>query len=203
MATSAADFLAKVSIFSHLKKRDLARIAKKSRYCNFKFGDVIIKEGEHDGRLFILISGAVNIFKSYGTNKEKLLRTLEPPCYFGEIALIDDWVRTATVVATGDTQTLCLDQWNLRQEIAKYPGMAIELLQMLNRRLLALEKKLVNATGGLLPICSNCKKITDEHGSWLPIEQYIMDYTEYKLSHGICPDCRNKLWSETVNQQEI
>ena len=99
------------------------------------------REAADDGRLFILISGVVNVFKSYGTKKEKLLRALEPPSYFGEIALIDDWIRTATVVATGDTKTLCLDQWNLRQEITKYPGIAIELLQMLNRRLLALEKK--------------------------------------------------------------
>ena len=67
---------------------------------------------------------------------------------------------------------------------------------MLNRRLMALEKTLVNATGGIIPICASCKKINNENGSWLTIEQYIMDYTEYKLSHGICPDCRDELLSQ-------
>ena len=201
MAAKKADFLATVSLFSHLKEEELQRLANQSRYCSFKFGDVIIREGERDDRLFVLISGKVNVFKSYGTKKEKRLRTLEPPAYFGEIALIDDLVRTATVVALRDTKTLCLDKLNLEREIERSPTIAKKLLQMLNRRLLALEKTLVNATGGVIPICASCKRIINEKGSWLTIEQYIMDYTEYKLSHGICPECRNKLLSQIPEQK--
>ena len=201
MTLSTVDWLASVSIFSHLKNEDLQRLSKESRYCSFTPGDLIIMEAERDRRLYILISGKVNVFKRYGTAKEKLLRTLEPPAYFGEIALIDDLVRSATVVAIQNTKTLCLDQWDLHQAIEKYPAIAIELLQMLNRRLLALEKIFVETTGGFIPICSNCKKITDHKGTWLTMEQYIMDYTEFEFSHGICPQCRKTLWSETVDQQ--
>jgi CRP-like cAMP-binding protein len=200
IALKRADFLATVSLFSHLKQEELQRLANQSRYCSFKFGDVIIREGERDGRLFILISGKVNVFKSYGAQKEKRLRTMEPPTYFGEIALIDDLVRSATVVAVRDTKTLYLDKLNLDREIARSPTIAKKLLQMLNRRLLALEKTLVNATGGVIPICAGCKKIIDDKGSWLTIEQYIMDYTEYKLSHGICPECRDTLLSQISKQ---
>jgi CRP-like cAMP-binding protein len=194
MVSEKVDFLATVSLFSHLKAEELQRLADQSRYCSFKFGDIIIREGERGDRLFVLISGKAKVFKSYGTNKEKRLRTLKPPAYFGEIALIDDLVRSATVVALGDIKTLCLDKLNLDREIEKSPIIAKKLLQMLNRRLLALEKILVNATGGLIPICSSCKKITADSGSRLSIEQYIMDHTEYTLSHGICPDCRKTLW---------
>jgi CRP-like cAMP-binding protein len=161
---------------------------------------VIIREGERDDCLYILISGKVKVFKSYGTKKEKRLRTMEPPAYFGEIALIDDLVRSATVVAIQDTKTLCLDKLNLDREIEKSPIIAKKLLQMLNRRLLALEKTLVNATGGVIPICAGCKKIINEKGAWVTIEQYIMDYTEYTLSHGICPDCRKTLLSQIPKQ---
>jgi CRP-like cAMP-binding protein len=196
MGFEKVDYLATVSLFSHLGKEELQRLANQSHYCTFKFGDVIIHEGERDGSLYILISGKVNVFKSYRTKKEKRLRTLEPPAYFGEIALIDELVRSATVVARRDTKTLCLDKLNLDREIEKSPIIAKKLLQMLNRRLLALEKTLVNATGGVIPICASCKKIINEKGSWLTIEQYIMDYTEYKLSHGICPECRNALLSQ-------
>ena len=196
MGFEKADYLATVSLFSHLRKEELQRLANQSHYCTFKFGDVIIREGECDGSLYILISGKVNVFKSYRTKKEKRLRTLEPPAYFGEIALIDELVRSATVVATRDTKTLCLEKLNLDREIEKNPVIAKKLLQMLNRRLLALEKTLVNATGGVIPICASCKKIINEKGSWLTIEQYIMDYTEYKLTHGICPECRNELLSQ-------
>ena len=201
IAAKKVDFLETVSLFSHLKEEELQRLANQSRYCSFKFGDVIIREGERDDRLYILISGKINVFKSYGTKKEKRLRTLEPPAYFGEIALIDDLVRSATVVALRDTRTLCLDKLNLDQEIERSPAIAKKLLQMLNRRLLALEKTLVNATGGVIPICASCKRIINEKGSWLTIEQYIMDYTEYKLSHGICPECRNTLLSQIPEQK--
>jgi CRP/FNR family cyclic AMP-dependent transcriptional regulator len=201
MALKRADFLATVSLFSHLKGEELQRLANQSRYCSFKFGDVIIREGERDDQLYILISGKVNVFKSYGTKKEKRLRAMEPPAYFGEIALIDDLVRSATVVAIQDTKTLCLDKLNLDREIEKSPIIAKKLLQMLNRRLLALEKILVNATGGVIPICAGCKKIINEKGAWVTIEQYIMDYTEYILSHGICPDCSKTLLSQIPKQK--
>jgi len=203
MASEKVDYLATVSLFSHLQEEDLQRLANKSRYCTFKFGEQIIKEGERDDCLYILISGKVNVFKSYRTKKEKRLRTLQPPAYFGEIALIDDLVRSATVVAMRDTKTLCLDKLNLDREIEKSPVIAKKLLLMLNRRLLALEKTLVNATGGVIPICASCKKIINEKGSWLTIEQYIMDYTEYKLSHGICPECRNTLLSQIPDRSDI
>ncbi len=201
MVTEKIDSLATVSLFSHLKEEELQRLAGQSRYCSFKFGDVIIQEGERDDRLYILISGKVNIFKSYGTKKEKRLRILEPPAYFGELALIDDLVRSATVVAMRDTKTLCLDKLNLDREIERSPLIAKKLLQMLNRRLLALEKTLVNATGGVIPICATCKKIINEKGAWMTIEQYIMDYTEFTFSHGICPECRDTLLSEIPTQR--
>ena len=89
---------------------------------------------------------------------------------------------------------LCLDQWDLRQEIVKYPVLAIELLQMLNRRIQALEKSLVNTIDAFLPICANCKKIKDKKGSWLSIEDYITDHTDSEFSHEICPDCQDKLY---------
>lgn len=188
------DYIAKVSIFSYFRKKDLERLAKKSRYFSFEIGDVIINEAEHDGRFFILVDGKVDVIKSYGTRKQKLLRTLTPPSYFGEMALFDDMIRSATVVAREDIKTLCLGKLNLYKEIERYPQLAIDLLQMLNRRLVALEKAVIKTIGGFIPICSNCKKIRDENGSWSSIDHYIMDYTEHELSHGICPECSEMLY---------
>ena len=188
------DFLAKVSIFSYFRKKDLERLAKRSRYFSFEIGDVIINEEENDGRFFILINGKVDVIKSYGTRKQRLLRTLSPHSYFGEMALFDNLVRSATVVAKEDIKTLCLGKLNLYKEIEKYPQLAIDLLQMLNRRLVALEKAVIKTIGGFIPICSNCKKIRDENGCWSSIDHYIMDYTEHELSHGICPECSEMLY---------
>lgn len=47
---------------------------------------------------------------------------------------------------------------------------------------------------GLIPICASCKKIRDDQGFWQQIESYIRDHSEAEFSHGICPDCRDKLY---------
>ena len=192
----AADFLAKVSIFSHLKKRDLKRIVKMAQYEVFQCGEMIIKEGEQSGRLFVVISGTVDVIKNMGQKNESHLTTLGPQTYFGEMALLDDLTRTASVVAKTETKVLYIDHLNLREEIERNPVLAIELLQMLTRRLLAIEKTLVNTLGSFLPICAHCKKIRDANDAWIPIEAYISDHTETEFSHGICPACATEFYPE-------
>jgi PAS domain S-box-containing protein len=54
----------------------------------------------------------------------------------------------------------------------------------------------VKALSGLLPICSSCKKIRDDKGYWNNLEQYISKHSEAEFSHGICPDCAQKLYPE-------
>lgn len=49
---------------------------------------------------------------------------------------------------------------------------------------------------GLLPICSECKKIRDDKGYWNRIESYISQHSGVEFSHGICPDCARKLYPE-------
>ena len=190
------DFLSKVSIFSLMKKEDLERIAKQTQHHFFHKGEVIIREGGRDRRLFIIIRGEVEVIKGLGSKNERHLRTLEPHSYFGEMSLIDDLVRSASVIAKGDTQILSLDQWNLRKEIEKYPAMAFELLQMLSRRIRTIEKGMINMLGALLPICANCKKIRESNGTWTPIEEYITDRSEAEFSHSICRECAEKLYPE-------
>lgn len=54
----------------------------------------------------------------------------------------------------------------------------------------------VKSLSGLLPICASCKKIRDEQGQWHHLEIYIRSHTEADFSHGICPECRRKLYPE-------
>jgi PAS domain-containing protein len=52
----------------------------------------------------------------------------------------------------------------------------------------------VKDLSGLLPICASCKKIRDDHGYWTQIEKYIQTHSNAVFSHGICPDCMQKLY---------
>ena len=55
---------------------------------------------------------------------------------------------------------------------------------------------------GLLPICANCKKIRDDKGYWNQIEAYIRDRSDAEFSHGICPDCAKKVYSDFLLKTE-
>jgi PAS domain S-box-containing protein len=52
----------------------------------------------------------------------------------------------------------------------------------------------VKTLSGLLPICANCKRIRDDQGYWHSVEAYVGQRSQVDFSHGICPDCMNKLY---------
>ena len=54
----------------------------------------------------------------------------------------------------------------------------------------------IKTLGGLIPICSSCKKIRDDKGYWEILEKYIQTHADVQFSHGICPDCRAKLYPD-------
>lgn len=72
------------------------------------------------------------------------------------------------------------------------------LTVLLNR-----QKKRADILEGLLPICSYCRRVRDDHGlvdtevRWHNVETYIVKKTETKLTHGICPECREKVMEQT------
>jgi len=55
---------------------------------------------------------------------------------------------------------------------------------------------------GILPICSSCKKIRDENGSWNEIEPYIASHSQAKFTHSICPDCEEELYPEYSKRRD-
>ena len=72
------------------------------------------------------------------------------------------------------------------------------LQQRLEEKNAQLEEALasIKTLRGLLPICANCKKIRDDHGYWKQIEEYIESHSEALFSHGLCPDCADKLYAD-------
>ena len=82
-------------------------------------------------------------------------------------------------------------------------------VEMRTKELVEQNKKLdialkeLKTIGGLLPICSSCKKIRDDYGYWNQIEEYITEHSDAKFTHGICPDCADKLYPGLLNKDEI
>ena len=54
----------------------------------------------------------------------------------------------------------------------------------------------IKSLQGILPICSNCKKIRDDQGYWQQVESYVTKHSQASFSHGICPDCAKEYYKE-------
>lgn len=129
------ELLQRVSLFSLMSRGDLKRLAKLCQEHNFNDGEVITREGDLDGRLFVVAEGRVKVVKDLDGPNAREVAVLGANSHFGELALVDDFRRTASVVAEGPARVVSLDQWNFRDTIKKYPSVAVELMQSLARRL--------------------------------------------------------------------
>ena len=86
-----------------------------------------------------------------------------------------------------------------RQRYQEEKDMRVALLAAERERELVIAKlrealEQVKALSGILPICSSCKKIRDDQGYWQQVESYIRGHSEAEFSHGICPECVEKLY---------
>ena len=80
-------------------------------------------------------------------------------------------------------------------EIALYKDRTEKEKARLIRKLSdALEK--IKVLSGLIPICSQCKKIRDDKGYWKQVDTYVQQHSEATFSHSICPDCTDELYGD-------
>ncbi|MDO9109681.1 MAG: ABC transporter substrate-binding protein [Desulfatirhabdiaceae bacterium] len=89
----------------------------------------------------------------------------------------------------------------LHQEAAESKRVEAEREKLIHE----LEKALarVNQLSGLLPICASCKKVREDSGYWTQIEAYVQDRSEAEFSHGICPECAEKLYPEFFGKDHV
>jgi len=59
----------------------------------------------------------------------------------------------------------------------------------------------IKTLSGLLTICASCKKINNDEGYWEQIEDYIRDHSDAEFSHGLCPECAQKLYPELYREK--
>jgi CRP/FNR family transcriptional regulator len=124
--------LRKVDIFDELSDKELKRLARSFRESKFTTGETIAAEGRSGVGFFVIAEGTVR----YSVGGEEK-GTGGPGDYFGEIALIDDGPRTATVIADGPVTAYGLTSWEFRPLVEENAEIAWELLQKMAKRLRA------------------------------------------------------------------
>lgn len=130
MARPSSETLAKVPLFSGLEQRDLDRIAESFKERHYSAGDAIATEGQGGAGFFIIGEGTAKV-NVRGEDRT----TLGPGDYFGEIALIDEGARTATVTAETDMTTYAMTFWEFRPIVETDARIAWKLVQALAHRL--------------------------------------------------------------------
>ncbi|GAC1644985.1 MAG: hypothetical protein NVS4B12_10610 [Ktedonobacteraceae bacterium] len=128
--------LAHVELFSSLNKKELQTLAKSSQERTYSAGTKLFSQGDSGSGLYILKSGKVSITQASGLQgTEKEINTAEAGETLGEMALLDDQPRSATVTAVEDVTALLLPVWEFRGVIKSHPDIALKLLAVLSRRL--------------------------------------------------------------------
>ena len=124
------ELLKKVPLFSGCSKSELRELAKTADELDVREGTVLTREGKSGREFFVLISGTARV-----TKKGRKVADLGPGDWLGEIALLTDSPRTATVTATSAVDLLVITDRRFRTVVETMPSIALKVLSSIGERL--------------------------------------------------------------------
>jgi CRP-like cAMP-binding protein len=136
VAGAPAELIKRVPLFADLDGKELIEVAGSFKERDFVAGEKLIGEDAGPSRFFVIGEGTV-LVSAHGEDRAKLGRG----DFFGEIALIDGGVRTATVTAETDLKVYTLTLWEFRPLVDQSSAIAWKLLEALARRIRDLEAR--------------------------------------------------------------
>ncbi len=139
IAVRTIEFLRKVPLFEDLEDRSLQAIANAVVETNYEPGQEIVKEGESGIGAFIILNGRCEVLQNRGGEPVRL-GELGAGDLFGEMALLDEFPRSATVRCVERTNALGLTRWHFRGILESHPQIALAILPVLTRRVRSAER---------------------------------------------------------------
>jgi CRP/FNR family cyclic AMP-dependent transcriptional regulator len=136
VSAAAVELLRRVPLFEGLSERELAMMAETMKERRFRAGHVIAKEGERGVGFFVIQDGNATVAVG-----GRPVGRLGPGDHFGEIALIADTDRTATVTAEGDMVCYGMTSWDFRPLVEDHAEIAWKLLQSVARTIRDTERR--------------------------------------------------------------
>jgi CRP-like cAMP-binding protein len=134
VAVPSVELLQRVPLFAALDQKELKQLTDSFKEQTFQAGEDAVTEGEHGGRFYVIESGEALVMV-HGEEK----RRLGPGDYFGDVALIDQGDRSASIQAGSDLKCYGLTFWDFRPLVESDPRVAWPLLQTMAKRLRAAE----------------------------------------------------------------
>ncbi len=131
----ATEILRRVWLFSQLDPGQLDAISSFTFQKTFGPGELIVEEGHTGNGMYVIVSGNVEVVKGLGTDQSRVVATRGSGEVFGEMALLGEWPRTASVRALDQVECLGIDRWVFLAQLERQPQVSIRMLQILAQRL--------------------------------------------------------------------
>jgi ATP/ADP translocase len=131
-----------IQIFEGLSVSELAAIASVTEEVVHPVGTVVIREGEPGETMYMIITGEVSVIKRKGEGLEIELDRIGAGDYFGEMALFEDVVRSATIRTEQETRLLVLHKREFTEIVREYPQIALHICKVLSHRIRTLHEKI-------------------------------------------------------------
>jgi len=144
--TDLETVLASIPMFRHLGIRQRARLALLFCRRTYQPGAVIVRQGDTSMSFYVVLTGKVRVVRQSAGGTVDIVEE-GPGSFFGEMGVIDDLPRAATVMALTGTECGLLAKWDFQRELSADPGIALSLISVLNARIRTLEERLT-LTGG-------------------------------------------------------
>ena len=128
------EYLKNVGLFSGLEKKILRSLSEYCVLLPFKKGETLVKQGEPGLGLYIIVSGKVKIVKKTANGYEWELALHGPGEFFGEMTVLDNAPRSASVIALEDTECLHLTAWEFMSRMKAHPEIALGILPVVVKR---------------------------------------------------------------------
>lgn len=135
MHAALTELLGKATLFGELEPAELEALARTAEPREFDRDEVIFAAHEPADGLYVLVTGRVKVCVSSAGGKELILATLGPGQFFGEMALLDDATRSASVIAQLPTTAYRIRRDDFDRLLEQHPGIARKLLRELSLRL--------------------------------------------------------------------
>lgn len=129
------ELLGRVPVFSTLEREDLERIADLAVPRAFEPGQIVFREGDASDTCYIVRSGRARAVREHPDGRTITLATFGPGDIFGELAMFEDELRSATVEAVQRTSVVAVLGPDMRRLMVEHPQIAIRLVVALGRRL--------------------------------------------------------------------
>lgn len=137
----ALDSLRTIPLFAGVGDDDLESIAALLIERKIPKGHTIVEEGLSGDYMYILSEGEVKVTKLSGDGREKILELLGPGAFFGEMSLLDNAVRSASVKTLSETRILALSRSDFLKELRHNPDLAMAVIQELTHRVRQMDEQ--------------------------------------------------------------